>query len=189
MSPARPKLADPGALIRSAKPRTAEFRVCVAPDLVTEHERLLLARQQAAESTADSLAGKSATAGIDTQIEALLADIEQHTVVLQLRALSRPRFRAIVDQHPPRQDGDGKVANGLDAQFGVNFDDTMAELIPASLIGPDLDDETRRILLDELLTDAQYIALGVACWDLNRQTVNVPFSSGGSSSRRTSSRK
>jgi hypothetical protein len=189
VSPAKPKLADPGQLIRGAKQRTAEFRVCVDPDLVAEHDRLLLARQAAAEAAADSLAGNSAAAGIDAEIEALLGEIEKNTVVLQLRALPRPRFRAIVDQHPPRKDDDDKVTNGLDFQFGVHFDDTMAELIPASLVGPDLDDDERRILLDELLTDAQYIALAVACWDLNREVLNVPFSSGGSASRRTSSRK
>ncbi len=54
MSPAKPKLADPGVLIRNGKLRTAEFPICLDPDLVSEYERLLLARDAAQEAD-DSL--------------------------------------------------------------------------------------------------------------------------------------
>lgn len=189
MSPSKPKLADPGTLIREkAKPRTAEYRVCLDEELIAEHERLLAAREAVKESAKDSLAGAD-TAKLDAEIEQLLGEIEAVTLTLVVKALPRPQFRALVDKYPQRKDAEGKLTHpGLD-QLGVDFDGFMAELIPASLVSPQLDEDTLAVLLDERLTDQQYIELAMLCWSLNKATVDVPFSPAVSTSRRNSSRK
>lgn len=188
MSPAKPKLADPGALIRAGKLRTEEFRVCMDPDLVTEYERLQLAKAAAAEAATDSLAG-GRTVEIDAEIAALAAQMQAATVTLVLQALPRPKFRAIVDRHPPRKDDDGKLINsGLD-YIGVSFDAFFSDAIPASLVSPVLDEETLTILLEERLSDQQYIDLAMTVWGLNKTSVDVPFLPAVSTRTRTSARK
>lgn len=188
MSPARPKLADPGQLIRSGKLRSTEYRVCVDPDLVDEYERLVAARDAAKEAAHDSLAGGRAVE-IDAEIERVLKEMQEHTVTLILKALPRPRFRAFVDKHPQRKDAEGKLTHPALDMLGVNFDAFFAEFIPASIEMPILDDEAQRILLEELLTDQQYIDLAMLCWNLNKTSVDVPFSPAVSPNRRNSSRR
>ncbi len=188
MSPAKPKLADPGALIRGGKPRTEEFRVCMDPDLVAEYERLLAARDAAKEAAHDSLAGGRAVE-VQAEIDGLLEEMEAATITLVLKSLSRPQFRAFVDKYPQRKDSEGKLTHpGLD-YLGVNFDEFFNALIPASLVEPNLDEETLTILLEERLTDQQYIDLALLCWNLNKTSVDVPFSPAVSPKTRRSSRK
>ncbi len=188
MSPARPKLADPGALIRNGKPRTDEYRVCTDPDLVSEYGRLVAARDAAKEAARDSLAG-GAVVELDAQIDAALEQMQDATVTLVLKALPRPVFRAFVDKHPQRKDADGKLTQPALDSLGVDFDGFFAEFIPASIVTPELDPETLSILLDEQLSDQQYIDLAMMCWRLNKTSVDVPFSSTVSRKTRTSSAK
>jgi hypothetical protein len=184
--PSKPKLADPGALIRGGKLRTDEFRVCMDPDLVDEYERLIVERDEAKEAARDSLAGGS-VAELDAQISELLDAMGAATVPLVLKGLPRPQWRAMLDRHPPRKDAEGKnLARDI---LGFNYEAFFDELIRASLVSPVLDEETLTLLLDERLTDAQWEALTNVVWGLNRTAVDVPFSPAVSASRRNSSRK
>ena len=190
--PTRPKLADPGALIRDGKLRTGTFPACMDPDLIVEHAQLLEQREELAEqragqqaSAADSLAAKASTpeldgqiADLDKQIAGLEKQIQGATVVLTLLALPRPEFRAMCDRHPPRKDAEGKLTHPQDA-IGVSYEAFFDELLRASIVDPKLDPETTDLLLDERLTDV--------AWGLNRAVVSVPFSSAVSPSRRNSS--
>src|SRR5262249_13718881 len=118
--PTRPKLADPGALIRAGKLPTGEYRVCMDPDLLADYERLTLAREAAKKAGNDSLAA-SIPPELEEQIAKALEAMEDATVVLAFKALPRPQFRALIDKHPPRKDADGKLTHA-DDYLGVNFD-------------------------------------------------------------------
>lgn len=183
--PSKPQLADPGARIRAGKLRTDEFPVCLDPDLVREYEQLLEHRDEAREATRDSLAGGNVVE-LDTEIADLLEQMQAATLTLVLQSLPRPRFRALIDEHPPRRDADGKLTHAEDA-LGVNADTFFEALIRACLTAPVLDEETLTLLLDERLNDKQWQNLADAAWNLNRTTVDVPFSPAVSPSRRNSS--
>lgn len=187
---AKPKLADPGALIKAGKLKTAEFRVCMDPDLVAEYERLLLARDAAKEAAQDSLAG-GRTVEVEGEIAKVLEQIEEQTITLVLKALPRPKFRAMKDEHPPRKDAEGNTApeHADDWLYKINMDTFWDPFIRASLVSPVLDEETLAVLLEERLTDGQWNALTTKAWNLNLEKVDVPFSPAVSPSRRNSSRR
>jgi hypothetical protein len=185
--PSKPKLADPGQLIRSGKLRTDEFRVCMDPDLIAEHDRLLAARDAAVEADSDSLAGGRAVE-IDAEIADLLARIAAATITIVLRELPRQEFRRLADQHPARKDADGKLTHNED-WTGVNFETFYPVLIRKCLTEPELDAETLDVLLDERLGDRQWEDLTTVAWNLHRKSVDVPFSPAVSTKTRTSSPK
>lgn len=185
--PAKPKLPDPGALIRGAKLRTEEFRVCVEPDLVAEYETLLERREVALDADRDSLA-----AGVDPEVEsridALREQMRETTVTLRLQALPRPRFRALIDKHPQRKDADGKLTHQQDI-LGFSYEAFFNDLLRISIIEPELDAETLDLLLDERLPDKQWQDLADVAWGLNRSSVDVPFLPAVSPNHRSSSPK
>lgn len=187
MSPARPKLADPGQLIRNGKLRTDEFPVCLDPDLVDEYERLLLARDAAREADSDSLAGGKAVE-IDAEIAELLERMQASTLTLVLKALPRPVFRSLIDKHPPRKDAEGNLTH-VEDRLGVNYESFFDALVRASIVSPVLDEDTVTLLLEERLTDKQWQDLNDVAWGLNRTSVSVPFLPAVSPNRRNSSRK
>lgn len=184
---ATPKLADPGALIRSAKLPEKEYPVCVDPDLVAEYDRLVEARDAAREAGVGSLSG-GATAELDEQIAALREEMTAATVVLRLRALPRRRWKELRAEHPPRKGDDGKTLPE-DVFVGVHRDEFMAALVREELVEPKLDAETLDLLLDEKLTDAQWNDLTTVAWNLNETKVDVPFSPAVSPSRKNSAPK
>ncbi len=144
-------------LIRSAKPRTGTFDVCLDPDLVDEYAALVRDKADAAE------------------VEQLVERIRAATVTLRFRALPRPEFRAAADRHPPRVDAEGKQTHARTDWLGVNAETFFGEVVPASLVEPELDQETLQLLLDQL-TDRQYETLTDVVWNLNRGKVDLPFS-------------
>ncbi len=176
---------DPGALIRGGKLRTGEFRVCLDPDLIAEYEQLLDQREVAKAAVRDSLAAGPVTA-FDGPIAELLERMEAATLTLKLTALPRPEFRALADKHPPRRDADDKLTHSEDI-IGVNCESFFSALLRVAIVEPALDAETLDRLLDELLTDRLWQELNDVAWNLNRQSVSVPFSPAVSPSRRTSS--
>lgn len=190
MSPAKPKLADPGQLIRNGKLKTDEFRACMDPDLIAEHQDLLDQRAAARARAEDSLAGGN-VAELEEKIAGVLDRIEAQTVVLVLKALPRPEFRSLKDAHPPRRDPEGNPLpeHADDWRLGVNVDTFFDPLIRAELVSPVLDEDTLTMLLEERLTDGQWDALTTVAWNLNLDKISVPFSSAVSPSRRSSSRK
>ena len=174
-------------LIRGAKLRRDEFRVCVDPDLVDEYERLLGEQAAAREAARTSLAG-GAVLDLQEQIDGLREEMEAATVTLVLQALPRREYRSLVDKHPPGKDADGKVIP-RDERAGVAYFEFYDELARRSIVSPQLDAETLDILLDDKLTDGQWQELTSLCNRLNLTSVDVPFLPAGSPSRRRSSAK
>lgn len=175
--PAKPKLADPGQLIRGAKRRTSIYRLCTDPDLVAEYEELLvrLADEESAAVVEDSLAGGSKVKAVQAELDAALERIAAETVELTFRALPRPRYRALVDAHPPKKDDTGEITDRRSKALGVDYDAFFAELVRVSLVAPELDDETLSTLIDEVLTASQWRDMSTVVWNLNESGVEVPF--------------
>lgn len=198
---AKPKLADPGALIRSGKLPTETVRICVDPDLVLDYERIL-ERQESARSEAvrdltdaPSMATPNGGAGavpgaeFDADLAALRTEMDGRTVELTFQALPRPVFRRLVDGHPPRKDDEGKLTHpGLDS-LGFNYETFMRALVSVSLVEPKLDEADLNLLIDERLTDGQWESLASLVYNLNRARVDVPFSQAASQKTRRSARR
>lgn len=171
MSLDRPRLADVGTLVRGAKLREGTVSVCLAGDLVGEWEAL--AEQLAQIPAGDSMAGSGA-GPIRERMNELCGQMLEQTVEFTLTALPRRLFRELKAAHPPRRDAEGKLLDPRDG-LGVNYDTFMDALVRAAIVEPKLDDETLTLLLDERLTDRQYEDLTDVAWNLNRQTVSIPF--------------
>jgi hypothetical protein len=170
------------------------MRLCVDPDLVGVHDELLADLAAARAGAAESFAGGGRSAEIQARIDDVLEEMEAATVTLVLQALPRPKYRAMIDAHPPRKDADGKTLP-RDERYGVDYDAFYNELARCSILGArvdeetveDLDADTVDLLVDEKLSDGQWEELTSRCHRLNRTTVDVPFSPAGSPSRRRSS--
>lgn len=187
--PARPKLADPGQLIRSAKRRTDTYDLCTDPELVEEYERILdelSAEQVAAKQT---LAAGGRAAELREQLDDVLARGASVTVTLTFQALARSRYRALVDQHPPRKNDQGEILDGRSRALGIDYDPFFMALLPLSLVSPDLDEDTLTHLMDEVLTDRQWKDVTTVVWNLNNASVDVPFSPAVSPKTPRSSRR
>jgi hypothetical protein len=161
------------ALLAGAKLPEKTLPVCLRGDLTAEFERLDRALTEAQRNEPDSLAGNG-TGDLVDQIEAVREQMREHTYDFRLRALPKPRFRALIGDHPPRR-GDGGEILETDRVFGLNTDTFFDALIRACVVDPQLDDQTWA-QLEPVLTDRQYDQLATASWDVNRSDVDVPFS-------------
>jgi uncharacterized small protein (DUF1192 family) len=172
------------ALLKGAKLPERSVPVCLRGDLAADHETAERELEQAQNSSADSLAG-SGVGELVERIEALQAEMQQHTYDFRLRALPRPEFRALMASHPPRQLDDGGLDQD-DASVGWNQATFTDALIRACTVDPLLDDTEWTDLLGSKLTDRQYVDLSNAAWFVNRGEVDVPFSRAASRAKRTS---
>ncbi len=163
-----------------AKPAEAVVNVCMRAHLVAEHELLDDRLVEAVQAKVSSLAGNGA-AELREQVEALEAEIRENTYPFRLRAMGRRAFNELVAAHPPRRDEQGEIVEA-DLRFSANVDTLLPELIRACVYDPAPEDAGWDSLLsddaDDRLTDGQYLQLGVAAWNLNRRSVDVPFSLG-----------
>lgn len=163
--------ADPLALIRGARLPQRTIRVCLAADLVAEWEELDRQRKEVART--DSLADPAG--GINASMEKLREEMTAHTVLFRLQALPKRRWRELFAAHPPRKDEKGEPIR-RDVMLGVHYENFFDALLKESIVDPKLDDETLTLLLEEKLTDRQWEELTDVAWNLNRGSVNVPFS-------------
>lgn len=175
-------MTDPDAILLSARLSEDTVPVCTRGDLVDEFRlldrELAQARVQAA---ADPRIAGSGTADLQTRMDDLKAQIEAATVRFKLRALPPKKWRDLVDQHPPRQMPDGSIHQD-DKGPQVNNETFFPALIRLSTVEPVLRDETWAALLNPeqaLLNVQQFLRLGRACWNLNKEEPDVPFSFAG----------
>lgn len=168
-------------------------RVCLRGDLVAEWEA---ADRELTQARTEQRGGDSKeSAGIGELVEkvrALEAQMNEHADEWVLRAMPRHKFRALVAAHPPRIGEDGEPVE-RDRILGLNREAFFPELIRASVITPELDDEDWAWLLgdeeageDGVLTDRQFMDLEDTAWFLNRGEVDVPFSHAASLATRDS---
>lgn len=174
--PAKPKLADPGQLIRGAKRRTDTYDLCTDPDLVDEHEDLLARLVEERAKANDSLDGGGEVAALQEQLAGLLERIAAATVELTFAALPRPKYRALVDAHPPIKGDDGEITDVRSRRLGVDYDSFFTALVRPSLTAPELDDDTVDHMIAEVLTASGWRTLATVLWNLNEDSVDVPFS-------------
>jgi hypothetical protein len=194
------------AMLAEAKLPEKSVPICLRGDLVADHEAAERDLEVAQKKPADSLAGNG-VGEIVERIEALEAEMREHTYDFRLRALPKPKFRAIVAAHPPRRDEDGSVVE-QDRYIMANYDELLPALVRACTVDPELapedwrflevgdDEETRARLTaegreDEIreaaLNDRQWGDLYDAAWFVNRGEVDVPFSRAASLVKRNSS--
>jgi hypothetical protein len=173
------------ALLGTAKLPERTVLICLRGDLVAEHEELERQLADLNRRPSDSLAGNGATE-VAERIEALQEQMAASTVTFRLRAMPKPKWRALLAEHPPRRDDDGNP-NPEDAQIGVNLETFWDAIARACIVEPEIDDETWEILAgpEGKLTDNQVGRLADAAWSVNRGDVDVPFSRAASQARRT----
>ncbi len=173
-------------LLASSKLPERSVPICLRGDLVAQHEELARQLKAAQDGARDSLDAGADVGALAERVEDLEAEMRAATYGFRLRALPRPKFRELINQHPPRRnDDDGKV-DERDVYVGVNTDTFYDALIRRCVVDPDLPEGQWRELLEERLTDQQYDALARAAWGINRSEVDIPFSRAASLlSRRT----
>jgi hypothetical protein len=172
------------AMLAEAKLPERTVEICLRGDLVADHEQAERDLEQAQKTATDSLAG-SGVGEIVQRIEALEAEMRDSTVTFTLRALSKPRYRELVQAHPPRRGDDGEIVDD-DKGMGLNVETFYEDLLRRSVADPELDDEDWTALLDTI-TDRQFELLGMAAFLLNRSDVDIPFSLAASRAKRTTS--
>jgi hypothetical protein len=169
-------------LIKSARLPEDSVAICLRGDLQLQHEELerQLQEVQEAEDTAGSgglVGAGSATSAeakrLAEEIEALEAEMRQHTHHFAFRGLPRKQYRDLLVQHPPREGNDDDLA------LGANGNTFPLALIAASCIDPVMTLEQVEQLA-EVLTDGQVLTLFGCAAVLNRVSVDVPKSAAAS---------
>jgi hypothetical protein len=157
----------------------AEMDICLRGDLAGQYEQL---QRQLAELPANNkLGGDPERQRIQAEMEHIRAEMVADTIPFVLRAISEPAFQELVDQHPPRRNGD--EINARDAAIGFNRSTFYHALIRACVIEPDdLDDEDWDVLFSpDGFSPGEFHRLGNEALRINDQAVDVPFSPAGSS--------
>jgi len=172
-------------MLAEAKLPERTVEICLRADLVAEHEEAERDLEQAQKSTSTSLAGNG-TGALVERIDALEAEMRDSSYTFVLRAVTRPRWRALIAGHPPRKDADGET-NKDDAQWGFNLETFYPAIVRACLVDPELTDEEFTELVDEKLTDAQFSELVTVAFRLNAGSIDIPFSLAASRARRATS--
>jgi hypothetical protein len=169
---------DVHALLGEAQRPERTVRLCLRGDLQVAWDE---AKAEFDRLSADNLAGRLTDGAARRKAAEAMAAVETQmrdaTVEFRLRALPRQQWRKLMAEHPYRTGEDGKVLTA-DA-MGVNSETFFDALIRVCVVDPQLsDDEWSR--LDEVLSDRQFDELANAAWGINRNTVDVPFSSAAS---------
>lgn len=173
MSNTRKTNPDLAALLAAAKLPERTVDLCLRGDLQAEWEALQTQLQDAQRAEPTSLADPAPAADLEEQIRQLEETMSASVLTLRLRALNRKEFQDLALKHPPRED------HRLDKMYGLNIETFNAELVQASCVDPQLDEDQWRQLLG-VLTPGQYKTLTDTCDVLNHSPVDVPFSSNGS---------
>lgn len=164
---------DIKGLLKQAKRLTTTVDVCLRGDLAAEYEQL--ERQLAKLPPNNKLGGDPERQRIAAEMDRVRGEMAAGTVAFRLQALSDAAFQRLVDEHPPRRDGDD--VNDRDAHAGYNRATFYDALIRACTIDPTLDDEDWQLLLGEDgMSPGQKLKLSVEASRVNGQEVDVPFS-------------
>jgi hypothetical protein len=170
---------DIKAILKQAKRRTATVEVCLRGDLAGDYETL--ERSLAKLPKNNKLGGDPERQWITAEMERLRVEMQDGTVPFVLQALPDAVFQRLVDEHPPRRNGD--EIDPRDAEGSYNAATFYDALIRACTIEPELDDDDWKLLLgdDGSMSRGQIIALSSEALRINGQAVDVPFSPAASS--------
>lgn len=174
----KPKLS-PKDIIKGGKLPENTLPICVRGDLAAQYEAGQAELAQAMLAQGDSLAGVDTTE-IRERLDAIAEEMQAYTLEFKMRALKRPDWQALEDEHPPRQDEETGAVHKDDRRFGVNVSTFFPALLPKATIEPELDAEDWTDLLTEKLTDRQIAVLSNTAWNLNKDFYTAPFLSAAS---------
>lgn len=166
-------MTDAVDLIRQAERARKTVTLCLDwtaqaayDDAQADLARAKYERNQPGASLASGGAVERAQAAVD---EAAVA-VQKAQIEFVLQALTRREWQTIVDQHPPDK------GNRSHLMLGYNPDTFFPALLNASLVSPELDDDTFELLIEERLTSGQFDLLIDTCIELSRRKTSIPFS-------------
>jgi hypothetical protein len=174
---------DFAALLAGAKLPERVVEICMRADLVAEFEEVDRRLAKLVEKPNPKM-GDDGRLAMRRQIEALEAEMQAATYPFRLRGLSKPAFRKLVNDHPPRRDDKGDV-DERDRALRLNMETFFDDLARACIVDPVLSDEQWNLML-ATMTDRQIDLLATVAWALNREDVDIPFSRGVSLMNRSS---
>jgi hypothetical protein len=173
---------DIDAIIDAAQLAERTLALCLRGDLQARFEELEREFEAANEARGDSVASGAtslASGGrareLAEEMEALRVQMRASTITVVLRAMPRKKWQALCEQHPPRQDDDGKLLVE-DRASGVNNDTFWEPAIRGCWVSPVLTPARMKRLLDEALSNRQYDLLATAVYAVNNSDVDIPFS-------------
>jgi len=157
-------------LIAGARLPETGVPICLRGDLVRRHEALEADLDEAREADAgDSLASGGQARKIAEEIQALEAEMREHTHTFGLRGLPRNVYRDLLAEHPPRE------GNKEDEAMGANARSFPVALIAKCCVDPVMTEAQAGELAD-VLTDGQLLQLFGGAIGLNKITVDAPKS-------------
>jgi hypothetical protein len=168
-------MTDIKGLLKLAKRRQHTEDVCLRGDLAHEYDRL--ERQLAQLPANNKLGGDPERQRIAAEMDRVRAEMQAGTVPFVLHALPDADFQKLIDDHPPRRDGD--EVNDRDAAHGFDRSTFYPALIRACVAEPTLDGEDWALLFDNpdtALSPGQMLKLREAALEVNGREVDVPFS-------------
>jgi hypothetical protein len=172
---------DIKAAIKNRKRRTAIVPVCLRGDLAGEYEQL--ERDLEKLPKGNKLSGDPERQRIAAEMERLRSEMQDGTVPFRLEALADTAFQELVDEHPPRRNGD--EVDARDADGGYNRATFFDALIKACTVEPELDAEDWDLLLGkDGMSAGQKVSLWSEASRINGQSVDVPFSPAASNASR-----
>ena len=150
-------------LQQQARPQMV-VKVCLRGDLTSEIYRLDAELTEIGKQNFDGrLTGNPAAKALAEQIKALEAEAKQSTIEVKVQALERGDWSKLVATHPAKDKGQ---------DFDVSI---YSDAVPACIVEPEMDPDTRGKLLDGL-TQGQWDELAGAVHALNVGDGAVPFS-------------
>jgi hypothetical protein len=167
----------------AAKRRVRYVDVCIDQSLAVEHDRLTAALQAADAEPSVTMADGGTARALAEQITALERQMAGERVRFHFQALAQRAFLAIMDDHQPRDDEEGKPLS-RDAAFGYNYETFPPAIIAAASIEPPegqsgvdkLDDAQAAELFHDMLSAADAEAMLDAAMRDNVIPSQVPFS-------------
>lgn len=155
---------DIRALLQQSALPQMMVKICLRGDLTAEIYRLDAELSELGKKNFDTrLTGNPEANRLAQRIKDLEAEAEKSTVDVTLQALPRKQWADLVAKHPPldkAQDFAPSIYN---------------DAVPACLVEPELDEDTRDKFLDGL-TQGQWDELAGAVHALNVGDGSVPFS-------------
>lgn len=144
------------------QPRTATIPIFQGDDL-DEIEHL----RKRAEAAADEESGKPARNGgeavrLSREHNERVKQAEERAVNVKVQALGRRAWKALVAEHPPREDSE------TDKRAGVNEDTFQDELVAASIVEPEFKSRADLDAFTDQLRDIDFERVYLASFALNR---------------------
>ena len=158
------KILDLREMLQQRERPAMVVSICLRGDLTSEIYRLDAELEKVRKGTEDlRLTGNAEAKKLAEQIKKLEADAAQFSVDVKVRALERGQWADLVAKHPPKD-------KGLDFDVSIYND-----AIPACIVEPEMDADTRGKFLDGL-TQGQWDELAGAVHSLNVGDGSIPFS-------------